>query len=291
MDLNWLKTFITAAKFENFRKTAEALYISQPTVTVHIRLLEEKLGVSLFERTGRNIKLTEEGRRFVDHAEEILKKYQEGLEDLSSVKQGYKRKLRLGISPLIADTILPWVLKRFLLEYSDVEVQVKVIESTEIESSVLNNEMDLGISCLSVQNSSLYCDELYEDPVLFVVPHDGLDLESAPPFDEAELLSTNYLFTHSHPGYWDSLMQSIKYHYPFVKTIKVSQVHITKRFITEGLGVSYLPASTVRREMLEGRIIDVPSKLNLPIARTYAIYKYKHSVEQHFLEYVSAFRF
>lgn len=76
MDFKWLHTFVTAAKYENFRKTAETLFISQPTVTVQIKLLEEELGCQLFTRKGRSIHLTKEGRAYLPFALRLLEDYE-----------------------------------------------------------------------------------------------------------------------------------------------------------------------------------------------------------------------
>ena len=291
MEFQWLNTFVTAADCGNFRRTAELLFISQPSVTVHIKQLEKELGILLFHREGRKIKLTEEGKRYLLHAKKLLEVYQKGLEDLNTFSQGYTRKLTLGISPLIADTILPYVIKSYTKQYPEVEISVKIIESVEIEQAVLREEVDLGLSCLNSTNQSLICKLLAKDNVILVAPHDGRDSESAPPLDEEEVLTTNYLLTHNHPGYWDLLSRVVKSKYPSVRMMKVSQVHITKRFIIEGLGVSFLPTSTVRRELLEGRLIEVHCEsINLPEANTYAIMKYEHSKQIEFLKFISNFR-
>ncbi|MDP4156772.1 MAG: LysR family transcriptional regulator, partial [Bacillota bacterium] len=146
MELAWLNTFLTAAQCGNFRKSAELLYISQPSVTVHIKQLENELGVQLFERDKKKMRLTEEGKRYFEHAKRLIETYQNGLDDLQSFKQGYKTKLSLAISPLLVDTILPFVLKTYLNNNPQVEVSVKIVESTDIEASVLNEEVDLGLS-------------------------------------------------------------------------------------------------------------------------------------------------
>lgn len=291
MEFSWIQTFITAAECENFRRTAEILYISQPSVSVHIKLLEQELGVLLFQREGRKIKLTEEGRVYLQQAKELLAVYQNGLVKLNSFQQGFTAHFTLAISPLIADTILPYVLKRYCNHYPEVEISVKILESSDIEEAVLSEKVDLGLSCLSSTHKDLNCQLLYNDKVLLVAPHDGIDSESALPLDEEEVLTANYLLTHNHPVYWDSLCKSVKAKYPGIRMMEVSQIHITKRFIVEGLGVSFLPASTVRREMLEGRLLEVdcPS-IPLPEANTYAIMKYSHTKQNEFITFLSQFR-
>lgn len=291
MDFQWLNTFVTAAGCGNFRRTAELLYISQPSVTIHIKQLEKTLGVKLFQRDGKKIKLTEAGRRYHIHAKGLLDLYEKGLEDLQSFTQGYTTQLSLAISPLIADTILPFVIKSYTNKHPEVEISIKVLESIEIEEAVLKEEVDLGLSCLSIQHSNLHCDLLYKDRILFIAPHDGKDAEMAPPLDEEELFSQYYLFTHNHPSYWDELCNTVKIKHPNIKMMKVSQIHITKRFIIEGLGISFLPESTVRRELLEGRFLEVlHHSFHLPEANTYAVTKYNHSKQREFLEFLSNYR-
>ncbi len=291
MEFQWLNTFIVAAECGNFRRTAELLYISQPSVTVHIKQLEKELGLQLFEREGKKVKLTEAGRRYLHHAKRLQEVYQGGLEDLHSLSQGYTTQLTLAISPLIADTVLPYVLKSYTNQHPEVEISIKIVESAEIEQSVLKEEVDLGLSCLNSSHPDLITRLLYHDRVILVAPHDGRDAETAPPLDEEELLTSNYLITHNHPGYWDGLCKEIKTKYPSVRMMKVSQVHITKRFIIEGLGVSFLPTSTVRRELLEGRLLEVDCHtIHLPEANTYAIMKYGHSKQKEFLKFISNYR-
>ncbi|GIN86093.1 HTH-type transcriptional regulator CitR [Heyndrickxia sporothermodurans] len=292
MDLKWLHTFVIAAKHENFRKTADDLFISQPTVTVHIKLLEEEIGSPLFVRDGRKVVMTEAGRRFLPIARNMLNLYEDGMSELDRFRQGYAQKLTLAMSPLIAESIMPYVLKRFMLMHPEIEISVQVLDSTNISEAVLAGEVDLGLSRSQIKNSELICRPLYEDPVILVVPHDGRDSETAPPLDTEELLTTQYLITHNHPEYWDGLLTSLRSKFPSLKTMAVSQVHVTRRFIIEGLGISFLPSSTVRRELLEGRLLEAPCPfLNLPIAKTYAILKYEHPKETQFLQFLSNFRF
>ncbi|WP_404450324.1 LysR family transcriptional regulator [Sutcliffiella horikoshii] len=291
MELNWLKTFVIAAEHGNFRKASELLYISQPTVTVHIKQLEKEVGAELFVRDGRAVVLTEAGRRYMKDAKTLLSLYEEGIANMHSFQQGFISQLTIGISPLIADTILPFVLKQFVQSHSNIEISVKIIESIKIEQAVEKEEVDIGLSCLPNRKTDLKCHPLYDDPLVLVVPHDGFDLETGYPMEEEDIFRQHTLLTHNHPGYWDELCQQIKAMYPHTKMMKVSQTHITKRFIIEGLGVSILPKSTVRRELLEGRLLEVDCRsINLPDAKTYALMKYEHSIQKEFLKFLSQYR-
>jgi LysR family transcriptional regulator, repressor for citA len=291
MDIKWLTTFVSAAKYENFRQASEELFISQPSVTVHIKLLEEYLDVSLFERNGRNVLLTEEGRRFLPKAKVLLKQFEESIEDLKLFKQGVQRKLTLAISPLIASSIMPYILQKYMKENPEIMIDIQVIESKGILAAVLSGEVDCGLSRLEVSHQSITCTALYDDPVLLISANDGLDPETSPPIDYESLLATNRILTHNHPEYWDDLLKNLGNQYPRIQTMIVSQVHVTKRFIEEGLGVSFLPESTVRRELMEGRLMEVHmSDFPLPIARSYFVTKYQHKEGMQFFDFITRFK-
>lgn len=274
MDIRWLQTFVAAAHYENFRQASEKLFLAQPTVTVHIKHLELLLGSALFERKGRNVRLTSAGRRFLPHARQILENYDAGIHDLESWRQGYQQKITLAVSPLIAASILPPLIRIFIRQQPEIEISVQVLESKDIGDVVAGGLADLGLSRMNPVHSSLQVRKLYADPVILVVPHDGGDPESSPPLEIDELMHENIILTYNHPEYWDDLLMRIHRQYPRIRTMAVSQVHVTKRFIEEGLGISFLPRSTVTRELIEGRILEVPlagEGIELPAASTYLV--------------------
>ncbi|HLO03210.1 MAG TPA: LysR substrate-binding domain-containing protein, partial [Symbiobacteriaceae bacterium] len=100
---------------------------------------------------------------------------------------------------------------------------------------------------------------------------DGGDLDTPPP-DWRELLATNRLLTHNHPGYWDDLLIALYQRSIRTRTMRVGQVDVTKKLIEEGLGLSFLPHSAVWRELVEGRLLEVPTPgLELPIAESWIL--------------------
>ncbi|WP_237150890.1 LysR family transcriptional regulator [Planococcus plakortidis] len=92
MEMQWLRTFADAAETLNFRKTSERLMLSQPSVTVHIRQLEEYLGIRLFDRVKNRVVLTEEGHHFKYQAGTLVKKFDSTVDELHSFAQGYRRQ-------------------------------------------------------------------------------------------------------------------------------------------------------------------------------------------------------
>lgn len=292
MEVQWLRTFVDAAETLNFRMSSERLMMSQPSVTVHIRLLEESLGLPLFKRSHNRVSLTEEGRHFKERAVKVLEQLDSSVEELHSFAQGYRKKWILAISPLMAETILPYVLKSFTEQHPDMELVIRVEESEHIEALVDSEEVSAGISALPPIGRSIAQHIVYNDPLLFILPRDAYDDETGPAVSVENTLRTTVLFTHHHPVFWEELLGKLRLHVPGIRTMKVTQAHIAKRFIQEGLGSSFLPKSMVRRELLEGRLMEAHFGLfSLPVVSTYFLTKHMGMLEQDFMRCIQSVYF
>lgn len=271
MDIRFLRTFVVTARTLSFRRAAEQLFMAQPTVTQHVRLLEEELRTRVFDRSSRRVRLTPSGERFLEYAKKVLATFDQGVQEVTGWEQGYRERLVLAASPLVARSTLPRVMKRFTAEHPDIEVVVRIALSHEIAPLVAEGQAHVGLSRAPAPSRDLERYIWYTDPVVLVVPRAAGYLDAPPP-DWKEVLSTHRLLTHNHPVYWDDLLLAIHNLSIRVRTMEVSLVDITKRFIEEGLGVSFLPESTVREELAEGRLLKVPTPgLTLPEAATYVV--------------------
>ncbi len=292
MEYQWLKTFCIAAETLNFRKASEKLMMSQPSVTVHIRLLEEHLGSTLFDRQNNRVTLSEAGRYFLPEAQKLLNNTESTIHKMHAFKQGYRRTWTIAISPLMAETILPYFLRSFMKLQPDLEITIRVEESYLIEGLVESGAVNIGISALDAQTKGVESIIIYKEPILFVMPVDIYDEESGPPIDLKGVLQTNYLFTHHHPVFWDDLLVKLHKNISGIRTMKVTQAHIAKRFVQDDLGVSFLPHSIVRRELLEGKIMLPHFDLfDLPTVSTFIILKKKGDLEKLFIEQISKYYF
>lgn len=292
MEYQWLKTFCTAAETLNFRKASEKLLMSQPSVTVHIKLLEEHLGSALFDRQNNRVTLSAAGKYFLPEAQKLINSTENTIHKMHAFKQGYRQNWTIAISPLMAETILPYFLRSFMKLQPDLEIHIRVEESYLIEDLVDAGEVNIGISALDAQRKGVESISFYEDPILFVMPVDTYDEESGPPIDIKEVLQKNYLFTHHHPVFWDDFLVKLHKHVSGVRTMKVTQAHIAKRFVQDDLGVSFLPHSIVRRELLEGKVMQPHFDLfELPTVSTFIIVKKKGDLEKLFIDQISKYYF
>jgi len=281
MNIKWLRTFITAAKYENFRKASEELYLTQPAVTKHIKRLESELNIELFKREGKYISLTPAGSTFQSIAIEILQKYEGGIEAFESWKQGYNQKLTIAVAPQIASSQLPALLRRFMEDEPNIEITINIVKSYEIGREVSSGKADIGLSRMEPIERGIFYEIIHSDPVRLIAPL----TKSARSFKESDVLKQYKLLINNHPAYWEDLLNEVKHHYPNVKTLPVTQIEITKRFIEYGLGVSYLPHSMVQAELADKKMVTIKAdKIIPPSSFTYLIMKVKTLEVEKFME-------
>lgn len=272
MDTRLLRTFLAAARLQNFHQAAEKLFLAQPTVSAHIRLLEQELGCDLFERTGKRVRLTAAGDRFLVHAQHVLDALDAAVHDLTAWQQGYETRLSIMASPVVAASTLPALLKQFTRQYPRVEVMVQSgVSSHEIGRDVATAVADIGLSRMPSSSAETESYVLYTDPVLLVGPRSCLDDTGATP-DWRRLLASHMLLTRNHPMYWDDILLALAQQSIPLRLLAVDRVDVTKRMVEEGLGVSFLPKSAIVRELTDGRLVEVEAHdLPLPMSATYVV--------------------
>src|SRR3712207_940080 len=110
MDIGQIEAFVQVAALQSFSKAAESLFLTQPSVTARIQGLERELQESLFERSGRGVRLTDAGQVFLPYAQRILQHLKEGRESIEGLRRSDLGFLRLGSAPALGTYVLPRVL-------------------------------------------------------------------------------------------------------------------------------------------------------------------------------------
>ena len=137
--------FLAVAENLSFSKAAEELFISQPAVTNHIKELESRLNVSLFERKGNKIYLTKAGKLAYDHLKTIRQLYRELEFDLERLNNSFKGTLRIGSSSTISQYLIPKVIAAFYKRYPEIKLYLLNGNSFEMEQKLLENEVDIAL--------------------------------------------------------------------------------------------------------------------------------------------------
>ncbi|TDB87926.1 LysR family transcriptional regulator [Actinomadura sp. KC216] len=165
-----LRVFHAAARLGSFRKAAEELYLSQPTVSFHIQHLERALGIPLFTRSHRKVTLTPAGMLLYDHSTDVLAATESLAARLGELTGKFHGRLAIGLTNLMSSYVLPRIIGAFLAQHKDVKVVWNVAGSGAVLKSLLDGEVDIGIVAEPIDRGDLVAEEFFRDHHVVVAP-------------------------------------------------------------------------------------------------------------------------
>ena len=170
IDFRHLETFSRVAYHKSFTKAAEDLCLTQPTVSGHILSLEQSLSLRLFDRAGREVRLTKAGEVFHRYAAKILATRKEALNALSEFSQGIRGDLSLGASTIPGEYLLPRLVGDFKRNHPLVVISLKIADTREIVQALLEGNVELGMIGAKLNHRFLHYDLFEEDEIIVIGP-------------------------------------------------------------------------------------------------------------------------
>ena len=167
MELKHLLSYATVVRLGSFSRAAEELYIAQPTISLHIRQLEEELQTKLLVRTTKSIELTEKGREVYEYAASILQ-----LRDRIAEKcaDGERRIIRLGASTIPSAYILPEVLPAYVKRHPATYFTIDQGDSRSVTEKLAEGVTDIALIGMKPASSDIAAEPFYEDTVVIITP-------------------------------------------------------------------------------------------------------------------------
>ncbi|WP_046632785.1 pca operon transcription factor PcaQ [Neorhizobium galegae] len=166
-----LHTFVEVARQKSVVKAAEILHVSQPAVTKTIRELEEALGVAMFERDGRGIRITRYGEVFLRHAGAALTALRQGVDSVSQELFDSPPPVRIGALPTVSTRVMPRAMTLFLAEKTGSRVKIVTGDNAVLMEQLRVGELDLVVGRLALPEkmTGLSFEHLYSEQVVFTV--------------------------------------------------------------------------------------------------------------------------
>jgi DNA-binding transcriptional LysR family regulator len=152
MDLRKLEIFVEAARQESISRAAEALHMAQPAVSIAIARLEQELGMALFERRGRRVRLTAEGRRLRKEAAELLARAESLKTSASRLARLEEGELHIACPSMLATYYLPRLLGDFLVNHPGLQASITQAGTADIQQMLLQDVLEAGV--ITVQRGS-----------------------------------------------------------------------------------------------------------------------------------------
>ncbi|MCB2225337.1 MAG: LysR family transcriptional regulator [Desulfarculaceae bacterium] len=165
MDLRRLQVFAKVYERRSFSRAAEEVFLSQPTVSGHIKSLEEELGVQLFDRLGREILPTKAAELLYDHARDILERVDDAQRSVDAFLGRLRGELVVGGSTIPGQYVLPAFIGRFRLLHPEVKATLHIGDTRQIAEAVQTGELEAGIVGATVEDERLAFSPLMDDVV------------------------------------------------------------------------------------------------------------------------------
>ena len=173
MDTQGLRAFIAVAEAHSFSTAAQHLHLTQSAVSKRVATLEHQLGKRLFDRIGRQVRLTEAGQRLLPRAHQILELMDDTQRSLQHDQHEITGRLTLGTSHHIGLHRLPSILRRFRQNYPNVQLDLRFLDSEDAYHGIKEGELELAVVTLAPNEDPRYAVmPLWRDRLCFVTSHD-----------------------------------------------------------------------------------------------------------------------
>jgi LysR family hydrogen peroxide-inducible transcriptional activator len=172
MTLQELRYVVAVAEKESFVQAAEACHVSQPTLSAQIRKLEEQLGVTLFERTNRRVRITPVGEAIVKKARHVIEECTQ-IGELAKTSSGpFSEPLRIGIIPTLGPYLLPWILPPIHKSHPGLRLTIREGLTAELVAELDARRLDALIAAIPVPGLELAVLPLFDEPFWLACPAD-----------------------------------------------------------------------------------------------------------------------
>jgi len=259
LNIDLFKSFIAVAKLKSISRASESLYLTQPAITKQIQLLEQKYNKKLFDRSHKEIKLTEEGKTLLEFANRIIGLYNESIASLSERGEHPRGTLQIAASLTIGIYILPRFIKFFMDAYPLIKIEMTLYNTDQVLKSLKKGEIHFGFIGINSDDPMILLSSFYQDKLTVVVgPGSKInkrvsrwkELEGIPFIgrEKGSDIRTTY------ENWFTERIVSL------TPTIELNSSETIKSFMSYNIGFSILPWCVVEQEVRLGllRTISVP---------------------------------
>lgn len=290
MELRHLRYFVAVAEELNFRRAADRVHISQPSLSTQIRQLEESIGAPLLNRSTHHVSLTPAGRSFLEDCQRILRDTQDSARSAQRIGRGEAGQLSIGYVGSLGYGVLPAMLRAYRASYPDVNLRLVEMDTTAQIQALTDGQLDLGFVGLGLatQASELELELAAEEKLVAILP-DSHPLARRTTLRLPELSREKlYLSARENAPIYNpwvlALCQQAGFQPPQV--CEVDQLITVLNYVAAGLGVSIVPAQYGRLFTIGVRYVSLNSPT--PRYRYYTAWRpqNQHPAVRHFVEIV-----
>lgn len=293
MNAEQIEAFIFVALTGSFSKTADLLYLSQPTVSMRIKALENTLGCKLFQRSGNTVFLTREGDVFLPYAKSVLQSLQDGQMAIQRSFGRLEGELVISAVFVAAFYILPELVEKFTQLYPKIKLTIFTGHSHQVLEMVLRHEVSFGIA-RAVNHPQIKRVQLMPDEmVLAVYPDHPFQNKTQVTLED---VSREKLILFNRGSLDWTLVNGAFSHYQLENNVvmEADNIEVVKRMVKQRLGIAFLPRFSIQEEVAAADLKEV-EVLSLPhINRNFELIYHKdttiNGITKTFIDFLIANR-
>ena len=271
LSLRQLRYFAAVAEYGSFRQAAFKLNITQPTLSNQISVLEELLGLQLFERSRSGTSTTVEGRELLISARRVIEEAQGFSTQAGSLSGGGVGTYRLGVTPTLGPYLLPHILSPIHSRYKDLKLYVREEAPSDLESGLINSQFDFILSTLPIMSKELVVMPLFREPLKLAITKDHR-LASKVRINRMDLLgeqvltiSEHHLFHRQISELCEKVGASVRRDY------EGTSLDTLRQMVVMGMGMAFLPALYVRSEIRQESELRIADVEGVNVVRNHAL--------------------
>lgn len=292
LNFNHLAIFLAVAETGNLTRAAERLHISQPAVSKQLRELEKSLGMALFHRLSKGVRLTEGGEVLLDYARRIFALESEAERALNELRNLERGQLTIGASTTIGVYLLPEICTLFRARFPGIELNLEIANTQHIQNLLLQNELDLGLTEGFVLSPDIQAEVLGEDEIIGVTaPNSALLQEKN--LMLARLLREPILWRESGSGTRAVVENAVRDKgFSSPPRLTLGSTEAIKRAVIAGDGIAFVSRLTVEAELKSGdlrQLVIEDFQLTRPLQRLRLSGKYEGRAVREFLRLLRPF--
>jgi DNA-binding transcriptional LysR family regulator len=262
LDLDRLAAFVHTAENLSFSEAAKQLHLTQPTVSHHIKTLEQDLGVDLFARSGPTFKLTEAGRLLLPWARKLIRQSLEIQDMMGSLQQHIMGLLRIACSTTSGKYLLPLLAARFCQTHPGIQVKILACSPEHVVHELLEEEANLGVVSYEVRNvEGIEYQEFFQDSISLIVAADH-PWAARPGIEPDELVSEPLIIREPSSGTRQVMLASLAEHDishdDLNIFIELGNAEAIVNTVAAGYGVSFVSNLATACAVEQGLVVKVP---------------------------------
>ena len=260
MDLHQIEIFCTLIKLRSFSRAAEALSLTQPTVSGHIKNLEADLGVRLLDRLGKRVVPTEAGEVLFRHGQKLLSLRDHARQEIAGISGTVSGLLKIGGSTIPGAYVLPAMIGAFRKKYPSAAIQLVIDDTAKVAEAVVNGDLHIGVVGARLPDTRLEAHPFLKDELVIAVPS-GHPWVGKKTVTAEELAGEPFILRENGSGTRRIMEERIGKAGLSVADLQtvavVGSSDAVRQAVKAGLGVSILSVRALRDDIAAGRLAAV----------------------------------